>query len=412
MATKRDYYEVLGVDKNASDDELKKAYRKLARQYHPDVNPGDKEAEEKFKEVNEAYDVLSDSTKRAQYDQFGHDGPGAGFGGAGGFGAGGFGDMGDIFDMFFGGMGGSAQKGPRKGADLRYDLTIDFEEAVFGTEKTITIPRWDACDACGGTGAKKGTSPSTCPRCHGTGQVTTMQKTPFGSFQSVKTCPECGGRGSVITDPCPECGGQGRKRVTRKLEIKVPAGVDTGSRLRMSGEGEAGEQGGPKGDLYIYINVRSHPIFTRDDGDIYMEQEINFAEAALGADIPVPTLEGDVTLTIPAGVQNGAKFRMKGKGVKSVRGYGKGDQYVTIKVVTPKNLTAEQKELFKQLAAMLGPTKAATTKTESRSTQTDDFSEDKKKDNNSGAKNEKGKEKGFFGKIKDVVEDLWDDDNT
>lgn len=413
MATKRDYYEVLGVDKSASDDELKKAYRKLARQYHPDVNPGDTEAEEKFKEVNEAYEVLSDSAKRAQYDQFGHDGPGAGAGFGGFGGAGGFGDMGDIFDMFFGGGMGSSQKGPRKGADLRYDLTIDFEEAVFGTEKTITIPRWDTCETCGGTGAKKGTSPTTCPRCHGTGQVTTMQKTPFGSFQSVKTCPECGGRGTVINDPCPDCGGQGRKRVTRKLEVKVPAGVDTGSRLRMSGEGEAGELGGPKGDLYIYINVRSHPIFTRDDGDIYMEQEINFAEAALGADIQVPTLEGDVTLTIPAGVQNGAKFRMKGKGVKSVRGYGKGDQYVTIKVVTPKNLTSEQKDLFKQLAATLSPAKAksASAKSETRSASAENFDDDKKKDDSS-AKNEKGKEKGFFGKIKDVVEDLWDDDSN
>ena len=227
-----------------------------------------------------------------------------------------------------------------------------------------------------------------------------------------RSCPDCGGRGTIINDPCPDCGGQGRKRVTRKLEVKVPAGVDTGSRLRMSGEGEAGEQGGPKGDLYIYINVRSHPIFTRDDGDIYMEQEINFAEAALGADIQVPTLEGNVTLTIPAGVQNGAKFRMKGKGVKSVRGYGKGDQYVTVKVVTPKNLTAEQKDLFKQLAATLAPAKSsASAKSETRSMGADTFADDKKKDDSS-AKNEKGKEKGFFGKIKDVVEDLWDDDNN
>lgn len=398
---KRDYYEVLGVDKNATDDELKKAFRKLARQYHPDVNPGDKEAEEKFKEVNDAYETLSDPNKRAQYDQFGPDGPTGGFGGFGG--GQGFGDMGDIFDMFFGGGFGSAQsqRGPRRGQDLRYDLTIDFEEAVFGTEKTISIPRWETCQTCNGSGAKAGSSPVTCPRCHGTGQEKVMQKTPFGSFQSVKTCPECGGKGTVIKDPCPDCNGQGKKRMTRKLEVKVPAGVDTGSRLRMSGEGEAGEMGGPKGDLYIYINVRAHKIFQRNEDDVYMEQEINFVEAALGADIQVPTLEGDVTLTIPAGVQNGAKFRMKGKGIKNVKGYGKGDQYVTIKVVTPKNLTAEQRELFKKLGETM------VVKESNHTTNT--FDDDKKKtDMTRGA--EKSKDKGFFSKIKDAVEDLWDDD--
>ncbi len=393
---KRDYYEVLGVEKNASDDELKKAYRKLARQYHPDVNPDNKEAEEKFKEINEAYETLSDSSKREQYDRFGHDGPG-GFGGAGGFGGfgggGDFGGMNDIFDMFFGGGfgGGQQQRGPRKGSDLRYDLTIDFEEAVFGTEKTITLPKWETCSTCHGSGAKPGTSPTTCTHCNGTGQIFTMQRTPFGQMQTAKTCPTCGGTGTVIKDPCPECNGKGKKRINQKIEIKVPAGVDVGSRLRMSGKGDPGEQGGPNGDLYIYINVRSHPVFVRDEDDIYMEQEINIAQAALGADIQVQTLEGRVTLTVPPGVQSGAKFRMKGKGVKNVNGYGKGDQYVTIKVVTPKNLTSEQRDLLQQLSATFQTVEPV-----------DNSSRDSKK--------KEEKNKGFFGKMKEAVEDLFDEE--
>ncbi len=393
---KRDYYEVLGVEKNASDDELKKAYRKLARQYHPDVNPDNKEAEEKFKEINEAYETLSDSSKREQYDRFGHDGPG-GFGGAGGFGGfgggGDFGGMNDIFDMFFGGGfgGGQQQRGPRKGSDLRYDLTIDFEEAVFGTEKTITLPKWETCSTCHGSGAKPGTSPTTCTHCNGTGQIFTMQRTPFGQMQTAKTCPTCGGTGTVIKDPFPECNGKGKKRINQKIEIKVPAGVDVGSRLRMSGKGDPGEQGGPNGDLYIYINVRSHPVFVRDEDDIYMEQEINIAQAALGADIQVQTLEGRVTLTVPPGVQSGAKFRMKGKGVKNVNGYGKGDQYVTIKVVTPKNLTSEQRDLLQQLSATFQTVEPV-----------DNSSRDSKK--------KEEKSKGFFGKMKEAVEDLFDEE--
>ncbi len=403
---KRDYYEVLGVEKGASDDELKKSYRKLARKYHPDVNPGDKEAEEKFKEINEAYETLSDADKREQYDRYGHDGPG-GFGGAGGFGGFGggqdFGGMNDIFDMFFGGGfgGGQQQRGPRKGADLRYDLTIEFEEAVFGTEKTITLPKWESCGTCHGTGAKPGTSATTCSRCNGTGQVYTMQKTPFGQIQTAKVCPECGGEGTVIKDPCTECNGKGKKRVNKKIEIKVPAGVDVGSRLRMSGEGDPGEQGGPNGDLYIYINVRNHPIFVRNEDDIYMEQEINIAQAALGADVQVQTLEGKVTLTIPAGVQSGAKFRMKGKGVKNIKGYGKGDQYVTIKVVTPKNLTTEQRDLLQKLSA--------TFKTEAPESEEPKIKIDEtKKKEERNEENKKGK--GFFGKMKDAVEDLFDGD--
>lgn len=402
---KRDYYEVLGVEKGAGDDELKKAFRKLARKYHPDVNPGDKEAEEKFKEINEAYEVLSDSGKREQYDRFGHEGPGAGFGGGGfgGFGGGqDFGGMNDIFDMFFGGgFGGQQQKGPRKGADLRYDLTIEFEEAVFGIEKTITLPKWEGCNTCHGTGAKTGTSPTTCSRCNGTGQVYTMQKTPFGQIQTAKVCPECGGKGTVIKEPCSECNGKGKKRVNKKIEIKVPAGVDIGSRLRMSGEGDPGELGGPNGDLYIYINVRSHPVFVRNEDDIYMEQEINVAQAALGADIQVQTLEGNVTLTIPAGVQSGTKFRMKGKGVKNIKGYGKGDQYVTIKVMTPKNLTAEQRDLLQKLNA--------TFKTDEPEKDTTKIKVDEtKKKEERSEENKKGK--GFFGKVKEAVEDLFEDE--
>ena len=312
--------------------------------------------------------------------------------------------MNDIFDMFFGGGfgGGQQQRGPRKGADLRYDLTIDFEEAVFGTEKTITLPKWESCSTCHGSGAKPGTSPTTCSRCNGTGQVYTMQKTPFGQIQTAKVCPECGGKGTVIKDPCPECNGKGKKRINKKIEIKVPAGVDVGSRLRMSGEGEAGEQGGPNGDLYIYINVRSHPIFVRNEDDIYMEQEINIAQAALGADIQVQTLEGNVTLTIPAGVQSGAKFRMKGKGVKNIKGYGKGDQYVTIKVVTPKNLTTEQRDLLQKLNATF-----KTAEPETDSANKIHIDESKKKEEKS---EDAKKNKGFFGKMKEAVEDLFEEE--
>lgn len=396
--SKRDYYDVLGVERSASDDELKKAYRKLARQYHPDVNPDNSDAEAKFKEINEAYETLSDGNKRAQYDQFGHDGP-AGFGGGGQD----FGNVNDIFDMFFGGGFGSSaqQKGPRKGQDLRYDMTIEFEEAVFGTEKTINIPRWETCHTCNGTGAKIGTSPTTCSRCNGSGQVITTQRTPFGQFQTSKTCPECGGKGKVVKDPCSECSGQGKNRITKKIQVKVPAGVDSGSRLRMTAEGEAGELGGPNGDLYIYINVRPHAIFKRDEEDIYMDQEINVAQAALGADVEVLTLEGKVTLTVPAGVQNGAKFRLRGKGVKNIKGYGKGDQYVTIKVVTPHQLTAEQRELFQKLGNTFHQDPVTV---DDKYTRMND--DDKKKEE----KSEESKGKGFFGKIKHAVEDLFEED--
>lgn len=401
MAEKRDYYEVLGVDKNASDADIKKAFRKLARKYHPDVNPGDKDAEAKFKEINEAYDVLSNAEKRQQYDQFGHDAPNFGAGGFGGFGGGGFGgsadfgDLGDIFNMFFGGGGGAGAQAnsPRQGADLRYDLTLSFEDAVFGCKKTITVDRWVTCSTCGGSGAKPGTSAETCSRCHGTGRVTSMQQTPFGRMQTQTTCPECGGRGKVIKEKCPDCGGTGRKRESKTLEVNVPAGVDNGTRLRMAGEGEAGENGGPSGDLYIYIRVRPHEIFTRDDTDIYMEQKINVAQAALGDEIEVPTLEGRIKFTIPAGVQSGARFRLKGKGVKGMRSYGKGDQYVTVIVETPKNLTDEQRQLFEKLADSLDRFDGQSAKGVRRT-------EKKKED------------KGFFDKMKDLFTDDDEDDNN
>ena len=401
MAEKRDYYEVLGVDKNASDADIKKAFRKLARKYHPDVNPGDKDAEAKFKEINEAYDVLSNAEKRQQYDQFGHDAPNFGAGGFGGFGGGGFGgsadfgDLGDIFNMFFGGGGGAGAQAnsPRQGADLRYDLTLSFEDAVFGCKKTITVDRWVTCSTCGGSGAKPGTSAETCSRCHGTGRVTSMQQTPFGRMQTQTTCPECGGRGKVIKEKCPDCGGTGRKRESKTLEVNVPAGVDNGTRLRMAGEGEAGENGGPSGDLYIYIRVRPHEIFTRDDTDIYMEQKINVAQAALGDEIEVPTLEGRIKFTIPAGVQSGARFRLKGKGVKGMRSYGKGDQYVTVIVETPKNLTDEQRQLFEKLADSLE-------RFDGQSAKGARLTEKKKED------------KGFFDKMKDLFTDDDEDDNN
>ena len=399
MAEKRDYYEVLGVEKDANDADIKKAFRKLARKYHPDVNPGDADAEAKFKEVNEAYDVLSDTQKRQQYDQFGHDAPNFGAGGfGGGFSGGGanFGDFGDIFNMFFGG-GGGAPNGPRPGNDLRYDLTISFEEAVFGCKKTISVDRWINCSTCNGTGAKPGTSAETCSRCHGTGRVTTMQQTPFGRVQSQTTCPECGGMGKTIKEKCSKCGGSGRTRESKSLEVNIPAGVDNGTRLRMSGEGEAGENGGPSGDLYIYIRVRPHQMFKRDDTDIYMDQRINVAQAALGDEIEVPTLEGRIKFTIPAGVQSGSRFRLKGKGVKSMRSYAKGDQYVTVIVETPKSLSDEQRALFEQLSDTLK--------------RYDDSKEEKKTTKNASKTDKKKEDKGFFNKMKDLFTDDDEEEN-
>ena len=370
MAGKRDYYEVLGVSKEAQDADLKKAYRKLAMKYHPDKNPGNKEAEEKFKEINEAYEVLSDADKRARYDQFGHAGV-DGQAGAGGFegfsggfsGAGGFGD---IFDMFFGGSGGFSgggfsgssgsgrRNGPQRGADLQRQLDLTFEEAAFGCEKEIEIVRPEACSACQGTGAKAGTTKKRCEKCQGTGQIRTVQRTPLGSFQSVQTCPDCHGEGTIIETPCPECGGTGRVRKRKTLKVKVPAGVDNDSRIRLSGEGEAGLRGGSPGDLYIFINVKPHKIFERRGNDVYMEMPITFTQAALGGEISVPTLEGKATLKIPEGVQSHTMLRMRGKGIPQLRGGGRGDQMVRVIVATPTKLNKRQRELLEEFAKASG----------------------------------------------------------
>lgn len=354
--SKRDYYEVLGVSKNASDDELKKAYRRLAMKYHPDRNSDDPEAENKFKEASEAYEVLSDGQKRAAYDQFGHDGV-AGMGGAGGpgFGGGGagFGDIfGDIFsDIFSGGSpgGGGGRARAHRGSDLRYNLQLSLEEAVKGTTTEIRIPTYETCSACNGDGAAAGSKPENCPTCHGQGQVRMQQ----GIFSVQQTCPHCRGKGQVITDPCGDCRGQGRVQKHKTLSVKVPAGVDTGDRIRLSSEGEAGEQGGPSGDLYVQMEVKPHSIFVREDDDLHCEVPIDMVTAALGGSLEVPTLEGKVNLKIPAETQSGKTFRLRGKGVKGVRSGLTGDLLCHVQVETPVNLDKRQKELLKELGESL-----------------------------------------------------------
>ena len=359
MADKRDYYEVLGVSRDATPEEIKKAYKKLAKQYHPDLNPDSKTAEEKFKEVSEAYSVLSDADARARYDQFGHNDPGGfgggqGFGGFGGFGGGqSFGGFGDIFETFFGG-GVSQQRdpnAPQRGNDMRLDISVTFEEAAKGVEKEVTVSRMETCTTCHGSGAKPGTNRETCSQCGGSGRIRVNQTTPFGQFQTVKTCPACNGSGTIIKEPCPDCHGSGRVRRQRKLQVSIPAGVDTGSRLRMQGEGESGANNGPRGDLFIYITVKPHKIFRRDGDHVYLEQQISFCQAALGCDIEVPTLDGNVKLSIPEGTQTGTTFRLRGRGFPKLRGYGRGDQHVKVKVVTPTRLSEEQKELLRKLDA-------------------------------------------------------------
>ncbi len=350
--SKRDYYEVLGVGRDATGEEIKKAYRKLARQYHPDANKDDPETDKKFKEVSEAYQVLNDPQKRTQYDRFGHMENGANGFGSGGFESGdfqGFGDMGDIFDMFFGGrgFGGAQRRGPQRGADLQYEMELTFEEAAFGIERDIVIPRMEDCDECGGTGAKKGTQAQTCKDCQGTGQQRQRQQTPFGEFTNVRTCPTCQGRGQIIEDPCSECNGSGRVRERRKIHVKIPAGVDHGARMRVAGEGEAGEKGAPRGDLYILIRVKPHPHFQRHDYDVYSEVPISFVQAALGDELQVETLDGKVKLKIPAGTQTGSRFRIRGKGIPHMRSDRRGDHHVRVAVVTPRTLTEKQKELLR-----------------------------------------------------------------
>lgn len=353
---KRDYYEVLGVPKTASEDEIKRAFRKLAKQYHPDANPGDKSAEEKFKEVNEAYSVLSDKEKRARYDQFGHAGVdpnfSSGFGGFGGFSGfdGGF-DVGDIFGDFFGDIFGRSSSrrsrrydAPVRGEDLSYRLTIDFEEAAFGCKKELSYSRVEHCATCGGSGAAKGSTPETCPICHGTGQVTTQQRTPFGVMQSSRVCEHCRGKGKVVSHPCADCRGTGFVKKQKVLEVSIPAGIDDGQRISLAGQGNAGENNGPYGDLYVLISVRPHPIFERDGYNLKCEVPITFVEAALGAKVMIPTLEGKGELTIPEGTQNGTVFVVRSKGIQSINGKGRGDLYVTVNIEVPKNLTKKQKE--------------------------------------------------------------------
>ena len=353
MNGKRDYYEVLGVSRNADEEELKKAYRKLALQYHPDRNPGDKQAEERFKEVSEAYSILCDPEKRAQYNQFGHAafGNGGPFPGGFDFHAAGFEDIfGDIFGEFFGGGAGTRRRRSR-GDDLRYNLDVTFEEAVFGVEKKIKIPRHSACEACHGSGAKAGTSAKTCPTCKGRGQVSFQQ----GFFTVSRTCSQCGGQGTFIAEPCGDCGGAGRTRKLHTLSIKIPPGVDNGSRLKLRNEGESGANGGQPGDLYVVIQVAQHPLFVREGLDIVCDVPISFVQAALGSEIDVPTLEGKVKMKIPSGTQSGKIFRLKGKGVRDVHGYHRqGDQLVRATIETPAHLTAKQKELLKEFAAIGG----------------------------------------------------------
>ena len=360
MAEQRDLYEVLGLQKGASDDEIKKAYRKLAKKYHPDLNPGDKEAEKKMKEVNGAYEVLSDAEKKARYDQYGFAGIDPNYaGGAGGGGFGGFQDfdLGDIFgSMFGGGFGGqqTRQNGPRKGENLRITLQLTFEEAVFGCEKSVSVTRNESCKDCGGTGAKKGTSPETCPVCRGSGQVQSTQRTPFGVFSSSSPCQNCKGTGKIIKEPCPSCKGEGRVRKTRTIRVKIPAGIDDGQTISLRGEGNGGARGGPAGDLYVTVYVKEHKMFKRDGQDIILEMPISFAQAALGATLIVPTVDGKVQYDLPEGTQTGTVFRLRGSGVPSVNGRGRGDQYVKVNVEIPRNLNHEQKELLRKFDEATG----------------------------------------------------------
>ncbi len=380
MADKKDYYEVLGVDRSASEDEIKKAYRKAAKKYHPDLHPGDAEAEAHFKEAGEAYEVLSDQNKRARYDQFGHAGvdPNYGAGGAGGGGFGGFGDFGDIGDIFSsffgGGFGGGARSNPnapRRGNDTSATVNLSFEEAAKGCEKTIKVTRIETCSDCGGNGAEKGSSPKTCSHCRGTGQVRITQQTPFGAMQTSRVCDHCHGTGKIIDNPCRSCGGKGRVRRAIERKIDIPAGIDDGQIINIRGGGDAGANGGPAGDLRVNVNVRPHAIFERSGFDVFCEIPVTFTQAALGDEITVPTLDGKVKFTIHEGTQPGDEFKLKGKGIKRLNYSGFGDQYVKIILEVPKNLTKDQKELLKKF---------------------DDETDDKNY----------GKRKSFFDKLKDL----------
>lgn len=368
----KDYYEILNVSKDASQDEIKSSFRRLAKKYHPDLNPNDKEAEQRFKEINEAYEVLSDPEKRRRYDTFGPEGVNGQAGYGQGFG--GFGDIfEDIFDIFGDGFGQTTSKrrGPVRGADLRYNLDLEFKEAVFGTEKEIQIRKSEPCRTCDGSGVKPGSQKETCSKCNGSGEVRYAQQTPFGQFVRVATCDQCDGTGEFIKEKCNTCSGTGKEIRNKKIKIKVPAGVDTGSIISVRGEGEVGERGGLPGDLFIYINVKEHSIFKRKGNDIYFTIPITFTDAALGAEIEIPTLEGKESFTIPEGTQTGTKFRLKNRGVSNVKGVGKGDLYFKVEVKVPKKLTEKQKELLREFAKISG-------------------------------ENHKDGKKGFFDKVKDA----------
>ena len=358
---KRDFYEVLGVNKGASDDEIKRAYKKMARQYHPDLHPDDKEAEEKFKEVNEAYEILSDADKKARYDQYGHAGVDPNFGG--GFGGEGFdfGDLGDIFGSFFGGGFGGGFGGrrtnpnaPQRGESIRMSVTIDFEEAAFGCEKSVTVERSEQCDTCHGSGCAEGTTPEICPDCHGTGTVQVRRQTPMGVFATSAPCGRCGGKGKIIHQPCSACRGAGRIRKRKTIQASIPAGIDHGQTISIRGQGHAGANGGPAGDLLITVNVRPHELFRREGTSVLCEVPITFPQAVLGAELEIPTIDGKVRYDLPEGTQSGTTFRLRGKGIPSINGRGRGDQYVTVYIETPRDLNREQKDALKKFAETLG----------------------------------------------------------
>ena len=362
MAEKRDYYEVLGIQKGASEDEIKKAYKKLARKYHPDMNPGDKEAEEKFKEVNEANEILSDPEKKARYDQFGFAGvdPNYGAGAGGGAYGGGFdfGDLGDIFGSFFGGGFGGGQRrnpnAPQRGESIRASVSVSFTEAAFGCEKSVTLERSEQCPTCKGNGCAPGTTPEICPDCHGTGTVQTRRQTPMGVFASNGPCRKCGGTGRLIHQPCSDCRGTGAVRKRKTIKINIPAGIDHGQTISLRGQGNAGKNGGPAGDLLITVMVQPHELFHRDGVDVFCEAPITFAQAVLGAELEIPTIDGKVKYSIPEGTQTGTVFRLKGKGIPVLNGRGRGDQYVTVTIETPRNLNKEQKEALRRFSETLG----------------------------------------------------------
>ena len=359
---KRDYYEVLGVSKGASEEEIKKAYKKLARKYHPDLNPDNKEAEEKFKEVNEAYEILSDSNKKARYDQFGFAGVdpnyGAGAGGGGFDGGFDFGDLGDIFGSFFGGGFGGGRRAnpnaPQRGESIRLSLAISFEEAAFGCEKEVSVDRMEQCGTCSGSGCAAGTSPEVCPDCHGTGQVQVRRQTPMGVFATSAPCGKCGGKGKIIHQPCPDCRGSGTVRKRKTIRVSIPAGIDNGQTISVRGQGSAGKNGGPAGDLLVTIIVRPHELFRREGTSVLCDAPITFAQAVLGAELEIPTIDGKVKYDLPEGTQTGTTFRLKGKGIPSLNGRGRGDQYVTVYIETPRNLNREQKEALKKFAESVG----------------------------------------------------------